>query len=212
MICVSINETTREKCVKALEGIEFAEIRLDRMNIEVEDVRNIFSQHPQLIATCRPSIMDDGKRKALLIAAVEAGASFVDIEVESDKKFKNTIIEKARNAGCRIIISYHNFKKTPKNTYLDHIIKLCFESGADVAKVACMVNSKEDNATLLGLLQGNRPLIVVGMGEKGIICRIAAPFLGSLFTYASQSIGKETAPGQLNIENLKSIIETIKNV
>jgi 3-dehydroquinate dehydratase-1 len=136
----------------------------------------------------------------------------VDIEVESDAQFRNAILEKARSLGCQVIVSYHNFKKTPKKSNLEHIISQCFESGADVAKIACMVHSEKDNALLLGLLNEERPLVVVGLGEKGKICRIAAPFLGSPFTYASLSKGKETAEGQLDWETLQQIIQALKNV
>jgi len=212
MICVSLAETTVEKCIDSLRGIDFAEIRLDKMQVEIEDINKIFSYHPKLIATCRAGTMDDDMRITMLKSAIEAGAAFVDIEVESNAQFRNAILEKARSSGCRVIVSYHNFEKTPKKSNLEHIISQCFESGADVAKIACMVHSEKDNALLLGLLNEERPLVVVGLGEKGKICRIAAPFLGSPFTYASLSKGKETAEGQLDWETLQQIIQVLKNV
>lgn len=212
MICVSITEETFEKCLYALKGIDFAEIRIDKMAVEVEDVKKIFNQHPKLIATCRPGRVDDKKRKELLLVAIEAGAAFVDVEVESDDEYKNTIIEKARSAGCRIIVSYHNFEKTPQRVELEHILNWCFDSGADIAKIACRVNSEKDNARLLGLLNETRSLVVVGIGDKGKISRVVAPLLGSPFTYASLIAGKETAEGQIDKETLKRIFQTLKDV
>ncbi len=212
MICVSLAETTVEKCIDALRRIDFAEIRLDKMQVEIEDINKIFSYHPKLIATCRAGTMDNSIRIKLLTSAIEAGAAFVDIEVESDAQFRIPILEKARSLGCQVIVSYHNFEKTPKKSNLEQIISQCFELGADVAKIACMVHSEKDNALLLGLLNEERSLVVVGLGEKGKICRIAAPFLGSLFTYASLSKGKETAEGQLDWKTLQQIIQALKNV
>ena len=212
MICVSLAETTAEKCFDALRGIDFAEIRLDKMQVEIEDVKKIFSHHPKLIATCRPGKMNDEIRIMLILTAIEAGAAFVDVEVESDAQYKNAILEKARSSGCRLIVSYHNFEKTPQKTKLEQIISQCFESGADVAKIACMIHSEKDNARLLGLLNEERPLVVVGLGKKGKISRIAAPFLGNAFTYASLSKGKETAKGQMDWKTLKQIIQVLKNV
>jgi len=212
MICVSVAEVTFEKCLYALKGIDFAEIRIDKMAVEVEDVKKIFNQHPKLIATCRPGRVDDKKRKELLLVAIEAGAAFVDVEVESDDEYKNTIVEKARSAGCLVIISYHNFEKTPQRVELEHILNWCFDSGADIAKIACRVNSEKDNARLLGLLNETRSLVVAGIGDKGKISRVVAPLLGSPFTYASLIAGKETAEGQIDKETLKRIFQTLKDV
>jgi len=144
--------------------------------------------------------------------AIEAGAAFVDVEVESDDEYKNTIVEKARSAGCRIIVYYHNFEKTPQRVELEHILNWCFGSGADIAKIACRVNSEKDNARLLGLLNETRSLVVAGIGDKGKISRVVAPLLGSPFTYASLIAGKETAEGQIDKETLKRIFQTLKDV
>lgn len=212
MICVSIAEKTAERCIRALKKVDFAEIRIDKMDVELEDIKKIFSHHPKLIATCRPGVMDDKRRKGLLLTAIKAGAAFVDVEAEASEDYKNLIIESARSAGCKVIISYHNFEKTPQRAKLDHIIDWCFESGADIAKIACRVNSEKDNARLLGLLYETRPVVVVGMGNKGKISRIVSPFLGSPFTYASLKVGKETAEGQINKDSLKRIFLSLKDV
>ena len=45
MICVSLKETNPEKLLRILKKIEFAEIRLDSMTVDVASVRDIFSQH-----------------------------------------------------------------------------------------------------------------------------------------------------------------------
>jgi len=43
------------------------------------------------------------------------------------------------------------------------------------------------------------------MGEKGIISRIFSPYFGGFFTFAS--IKELTAPGQINIEDMRKIID-----
>jgi 3-dehydroquinate dehydratase type I len=73
------------------------------------------------------------------------------------------------------------------------------------------VVSLKDNARLLGLLNDTRPVVVVGMGHKGRITRIAALLLGSPFTYASLAAGKETAEGQIDWKSLKEIYKRIKD-
>ena len=49
------------------------------------------------------------------------------------------------------------------------------------------------------------------MGSKGRITRIAAPLLGSPFTFASISKGKETAEGQIEKDTLERIVRLLKD-
>ena len=82
MICVSLAEPTLGECLAALVGLPFAEIRLDRMEgLSLEDVGTLSSSHERLIATCAPGSLPDNARKARLLAAVAAGAAYVDVEL-----------------------------------------------------------------------------------------------------------------------------------
>ena len=141
-----------------------------------------------------PVIVTDRRNKDNLIKAIEAGCDFVDIEVESPEKKK--IIEKAKLNGCQVIVSMHDFEKTPE--------KFSVEKGnADLFKIATKVNSVEDCKRLLDLLKNRNDRIVLGMGKLGTFTRIVAPLLGSYLTYAS--INQITAPGQLNLETMHAI-------
>ncbi|MBA4417832.1 MAG: hypothetical protein C0392_07970 [Syntrophus sp. (in: bacteria)] len=211
MICVSIGESSIEGCLEALKGLSFAEIRMDRIDhCTEEDARRIFSTGGTLIATCRPGALTEKGRAELLVAAIEGGASYVDIELDSGEVFKHEIIEKARSRGCRIIVSFHDYDKTPKREELLGTIAACFDTGADVAKIACRVHSEKDNARLLGLLDSDQDILVIGMGEKGRVTRIMAPILGSPFTYATLAYGKETAEGQIEEKTLRRYLDSLR--
>lgn len=209
MICVSIACCSAAECLEMLKDIHFGEIRMDLMNLTQEDIYEIFSAPVDLIATFRPGNIDEKERKGILLAAIDAGASYVDIEVESGVAFKNEIIDRARSKGCIVIVSHHDFEKTPERDELLSIVSACFESGGDIAKIACKVNSKMDNARLLGLLDSKNNIIVVGMGEMGRITRVVAPYLGSPFTYASSKKGKETTEGQIDIETIEKYMDLL---
>ena len=212
-VCVSIAEPDVDSCLKAISGQKFAEIRLDKMELDTEDVKKIFaSRTTKLIATCRPdgTIRGEQERMKVLLMAIKSGASYVDIEVEASDQYKKEIVDAARVMKCKAIISYHNYKKTPSRTELDQILGWCFDSGADIAKIACTVCSSQENARLLGLLDNSRPIVVVGMGQSGRITRILAPLLGSQFTFASLEKGKETADGQMTKKELEEIINLIR--
>ncbi|MBS3067078.1 type I 3-dehydroquinate dehydratase [Candidatus Micrarchaeota archaeon] len=211
-VCVSIGDCSVEECIKSLQDLELAEIRLDKINakLSTDDVKNIFSQKLKLIATCRATkTLNDTERKNLLLSAIDAGAAYVDIEVEASDAYKNEILNKAKSKGCKIIISYHNYESTPKKGELEQIVNWCLEAG-DIAKIACKVQSQHDNARLLSLLDTDKKIIVIGMGEKGKITRIVAPLLGSPFTYASLKEGKETAEGQISVDRLKELMRLLK--
>ncbi len=211
MICVSLAEKTLQENLAALQGIELAEIRLDKMEIDKAGIHSLFSLPKRLIATFRPGGTAEDQRKSALLTAISAGAYMVDIEVDAAVPYKEEIIRRAKERGCRVMISYHNFFKTPERAELEHIVNWCFESGAQVAKIACAVQDRRESARLLGLLDDPRILVVVGMGEAGRITRIAAPWLGSLFTYGSLSSKNETAPGQLEANFLKSLFTAMEN-
>jgi 3-dehydroquinate dehydratase-1 len=146
---------------------------------------------------------------------VEAGAAYVDIEIEAETLYKREIMQTARLQECQVILSYHNYENTPSRKQLETIIEQCFSQGADIVKIACQVHSEADSARILSLYDYPNQLhqgkiTAIGMGEKGKITRLAAPLLGAPFTYASQSTGKETAPGQLDKDKLEKILGWIR--
>jgi 3-dehydroquinate dehydratase-1 len=222
VICVSIAEPTVERCLEALQGLDFAEVRIDAMDVTVDDVKQIFSRPSRLVATFMPAgsgartdkTVDDDTRKELLMAAIEAGARYVDVEIQAEEAYKRDIMQKARMHGCKVIISFHDFQATPTKGKLEEIIALCFKEGADIAKIACKVSAVKDNIRLLGLLDKDEyhgRTVVIGMGKKGRITRITAPLLGSPFTFASHSKGKETAAGQIEKNILRDVIRLLRD-
>lgn len=208
-ICVSIYEASVPAVLREMQGLEFAEIRLDGMKIDFKDIVRIFSKQMRLVATFRPGKVQGKIRLKTLIAAIDAGASFVDVEFESDTTYKEKIMSRAHEKGCKVIVSYHNNEETPSREELERVVKSSFESGGDIVKVACMVNKVEENARLLGLLGEYRNLIVIGMGKKGNITRVASTLLGSPFTFASSSPGKETASGQIDVRRLIRLVGSL---
>jgi 3-dehydroquinate dehydratase type I len=210
MICVSIAEATFAETMEAVRRFPLAEIRMDAMRLTPDDVRRLFSGHDNLVATFRAGTATDGEREALLAAAIESGAAYVDIELASDSAYRQRLVRKAREHGCTVIISFHDYRGTPEREGLKQVVGACFAEGADIAKVACAVQSDRDAARLLGLLDDGRQIIVVGMGAKGRIVRLAAPLLGSPFTYAAIAPGRETAEGQMTHGSLTACMDAVE--
>jgi 3-dehydroquinate dehydratase-1 len=212
MICVSLAERNIEKCIESLDKVEMAEIRIDLAEYNNEEIRKLFSLRKKLIATCRPGKIKDEERVEILKIAIESGATYIDIEYEAPESYKNDLIAFAHKHGCDIIISYHNYERTPELEELEQIVDNCYKRGADLAKIATHVNVNRDNSKILSLYKAPGRLVAIGMGDLGRISRIVAPFLGAEFTYASLNDKEATATGQISYEKLNQFIREIQEI
>lgn len=186
------------------------ELRVDYIkNLTDQDLKTIREQTvKESILTCRKKDEggkyqgDERSRMKIIRQACRLGFDHIDLELSS-VNFNLPLNEKSK-----IILSFHDFKKTP-NIYDLHIIRNRMRfCQPDIIKIATMVRKVEDVRVLLRLLlekEKDEEMIVVGMGEKGRLTRILGPLLGSYLTYVSTPYG-ETAPGQINIKELKNII------
>jgi len=211
MICVSIAEPTLDDCLAAIQGLELVEVRIDKTGLSLSDIKQLFSGPVKMVATCRPGKRTEEERTAVLLAAVAAGAAYVDIEVDAPRALREAVLTAAREKGCRVIVSYHNFTETPLKHHLLQVIEECFDLGADIAKIICRVQNSQDCVRMLSLYESRKNVIALGMGKLGVITRIAAPFLGAPLTYASLAPGKETAEGQPDLKTLQAVIKFVQN-
>lgn len=208
-ICVSLSEKNAESAIAVGRKFPFVEVRLDYGEYTAPEIKYIFRSLKNTIATCRPGRYDDKARLLLLVAALNSGARFVDIEIEASTKFKKTLVSLAQKRKARSIISYHNFKLTPSKKALKGVITKAKRAGANVVKIATHVRNEKDVKTLLSVLSEHDNLVVVGMGEAGKAVRIASPMLGGIFTFAAPEVGKETAPGQIEFQALRQIYSSL---
>lgn len=209
MICVSLLKKTVDEVVEALSRLPLAEVRLEQLELTQKDVERIFHCNTKIVATNRPNGQSEQQRAQVLAWAIEAGAAYIDLEIESNTSFKTPLIEQAKAADCKVIISYHNYDSTPDAEELRRILDTCFWHGADIAKIACLVSSTAEAARIMGLGDMDRPVIPLGMGEAGKITRVAAPFVGAPFTFASMN-GEVTAPGQIDMDVLEKMYTQLK--
>lgn len=211
MICVSINENTIDATVIAIKNIVFAEIRLDLIeDLTFEGLEHIINANKSLIITFRSGKVDEALRILYLSRAIELGVKFIDIEIETEQKTSAEIIHKAKHFKTKVIMSYHNYEKTPSlNELLSKVVQ-SKKMGADFVKIATFINSPKENIILMNLLGQTNKTIVIGMGKKGKISRVMAFFFGSPFTFASISEGKETADGQLDYKSMECILRALQ--
>ena len=205
MICVSLGEMPFVSCLQVAATWPLVEARLDLMKLVPEKIEILAMQCRQWIATCRPDNYTEQERTTLLAAAIRSGATYIDIEYESESAYRQTLIDLAKQYRCKVIISYHNFESTPDIGTLNQIIRHSEVMGADLVKLAVTANSMADCAVIMSLYGQHNHLIAFAMGEAGKITRVAAPFLGAEFTFASVDEAHLTAPGQLTASQIEVI-------
>jgi len=210
MICVPIIEGNLNTCFDALNKADLIEIRFDKVKFNDYEIKKIFETR-RAIATFRPDKTTNDERIEVLTKAIKNGAKYIDIEIENDESYIRELKRIARENNTQVIISYHNFEYTPSKEKLKEILFSCYELGADVAKIATMVNEITDNIRLLSLYEYKKRMVILGMGDIGKITRIASLFLGAEFTFASFDDTKSSAPGQISINNFKRILHLLNN-
>lgn len=216
MICTTIQNRTLEEIMNLLESseprIQMAEIRLDRCPLSIEEIEYLFSSSDTpLVATCR--VVDDGngtweEAEEKLTAAVEAGAAFLDLEIEAPKEIGKRLRRACTEYGTTMIRSSHFFAGTPSDQVLRNTVEKCRKFGGEIVKIAAMATSEEDVARVLALYSSiastnsaaetQRPveLVAFSMGEIGKVSRLDCLKLGSPFTYAALNENEAAAPGQ----------------
>lgn len=237
MICTTIQNKTAEQILEALEQCEMAEIRLDRCDLSAKQIEDIFSSDVPLVATCRiaevaatePALQElpepSRQAKALQIAerrlvrAIEAGARYVDVELEAPKEMSKRVRNAAHESGTVFIRSYHDFEATASTEALKAVVEKCLYHGADMVKVVTTANTAEDVDKVMSLYAwcdaekeagrsstrketinpgtlADGGLIAFCMGEAGRQSRMDALKYGAPYTYASLSTEESAAPGQ----------------
>jgi len=208
MICVSVSH--KDQLEKAIaSGAAMLELRLDLIGETPDRLIPAIPKSIQTVVTCRPGIHKEEERAALLKHGLELGAAFVDVETESSDVFLNNIQKCAELNNAKLILSYHNFERTPGLEDLESVMIGCFERGGDIAKIATRVHGTDDVLNLIALYNLPGQKVILGMGALGRILRIVGPYLGGVFTFASLEEGKETAPGQLSIKEMNDIYKVI---
>ena len=115
--------------------------------------------------------------------------------------------------NIKVIISNHDFNKTPnKEEIIERLCKMQ-ELNADLPKIAVMPKTPSDVLILLSATNemvtkyADRPIITMSMAGDGLISRISGEVFGSALTFGSAK--KASAPGQIPVSELSNILNVI---
>ena len=109
---------------------------------------------------------DEESRTAELLKALDLGAQFVDIELQT-KNLRQIVETIRKKAKC--IVSFHDWEKTPPLRKLETAVRRELAVGADICKVTAKAVTFDDNAIFLELIGRfpGVPLIATSFGPMG---------------------------------------------
>ena len=221
-VCVAIIGDTAAEMVEKAQGIyrenAFLEFRLDYLPkplAALPKLKQFLAEHPEVtaIGTCRREANGgkfEGNNAAELEVLTKSAASgfhLIDLELQTAEEIKPQELEKLRSRGAGLVLSYHDFMSTKD---LDGMFERMKPYDPEFIKIVSTARTLSDNVAMLHFLDRAHDMAsVVGicMGEQGIISRILGPRAGSSFTFASATVGEETAPGQISV---RTLVETYR--
>ena len=235
MICTTIQNRNLKQIYEALEKCEMAEIRLDRCDLSPKDIDELFTADIPLVATCRiaevmatePSLQapeltaQSREIKAMqiaekkLIRAIEAGARYVDVEMEAQKQMSKRVRQAAHENGTIFIRSYHDFEGTDSLEALKALVEKCLYHGADMVKIVTTAHSQSDVDKVMSLYDWCRKsvasladggLVAFCMGDAGSQSRIDCLKYGAPYTYVAFTEDEAAAPGQWPVDEMMNAV------
>ena len=187
----------------------FADIENEEVRRQAfDELREILGEVPLLftIRTRREGgeadLSADQYLKVVSDAIRDEKADLVDVEISLAHEF-----------GIKTIASSHDFSQTPKKEQI--IMTLCKmqELEADIPKMAVMPQRERDVLVLLDAtlsmkeLHAQTPVITMAMGRNGVVSRLSGEVFGSAVTFGTA--GAQSAPGQIDAEELRKILELL---
>lgn len=179
-------------------------------------IRDVMTDKP-LLFTFRSA--KEGGEQALSVehyialnrAAVDSGlVDMIDLELFTGDELVKATVEHAHAKNVFVIMSNHDFHKTPAAEEIVQRLRKMQELGADIPKIALMPQNKADVLTLLSATlemqerYADRPIITMSMAKTGVISRLSGEIFGSAATFGA--VKKASAPGQISVTDLRTVL------
>ncbi len=189
------------------EGADIIEIRVDLFENRdpefiKEKIESVHKKGLETILTIR-SEREGGKRvegREKLFGYLSPLSDYTDIELSSTNLL-GFVRQIVKSSGKKLIVSLHDFKSTPPGWLIGEYLREMYRWGADIAKIAVTPQTGEDVARLLCFsrrVSGKK--IIIAMGDKGKVTRVAGYIFDSVITYSF--VGRATAPGQIPLKEM----------
>ena len=150
----------------------------------------------------------------LNLDAISTGLiDLIDVELFTGDDLVTSVIEAAHRNNIKVVISNHDFERTPAKKEIVSRLQRMQNLGGDIPKLAVMPIDKSDVIALLTATEemysnyADRPIVTMSMGKTGVISRICGEYFGSAITFGS--VGNASAPGQIPADDLFNLLEQV---
>jgi 3-dehydroquinate dehydratase/shikimate dehydrogenase len=212
-LCVAITPRTTDEALQHMARLgrtaDMLELRADAMD-ECDLPRVLAARTVPIIVTNRAAAeggfrtQDEARRLDLLVEAVRLGADYVDVELAALTRFLQ-LADGVPRERTRLIVSVHDFQRMPDDLVAT-AKRIDATAAADVVKVVGTARTPEDNLACFEALRSvSKPAIALAMGETGQASRVLAGKFGAWLTFASETDGAESAPGQITLDEMRNL-------
>lgn len=229
-ICVPIVGTTKEELLQEVEALQSLSVDVVEWRMDwFKEIENLEAAK-EMVKTLREALKDTAllatfrsKKEggelevstAYYVALNKAiadseCADLIDVELFTGEHEVKDLVAYAHAHGVKVIMSNHDFDKTPSYDEILTRLKAMQNFDADIPKIAVMPTCKKDVLTLLQATNdmhetyADRPIITMSMAGTGVISRLCGEVFGSALTFGAAK--KASAPGQMNVEDLHTVL------
>lgn len=201
--------------VDLFEGVE----DLQEVSVMLSELRTLLGDLP-LLFTFR-SHREGGNKEIsdnyyveLNGLAIRTGlVDMIDVELFNSDKVRDSLVAIVKEHQVVVVMSNHDFTKTPEKDEIVNRLRKMQEYGADIPKIAVMPTNVSDVLTLLDATNtmktqyADRPIITMSMAGTGVISRMSGELFGSSFTFAAGKAA--SAPGQIPVSDLRAVLDIL---
>lgn len=231
-VCVSVISDNHQSIITDL--IKLKDLEIDLIELRIDYFKELLNQskleelfkmiatldiRQALILTYR-SVKEGGLGELsheqyinLYRLALQSDAfDIYDVELSSGTNTIITLTNIIHEANRKVIMSNHDFTRTPSLDTMLEKIKQMDSLEADIIKLAVMPEDYKDVLLVLEMtLRANeiydKPIVTMSMSSLGIATRILGEQFGSAITFGKDD--KESASGQIEVRSLNTALKII---
>ena len=232
-VCVPIVGKTREGIISAAKDLKVIKLDLVEWRVDhyedvedIEKVKETLSKLREILGdltilfTFR-SLKEGGDKeiskeyyaKLNKEVCLTKDIDLIDVELFTGDEVVADIVEYANNHNVKVVMSNHDFDKTPSQDEIVNILCKMQDLKADLPKIAVMPQNTKDVLTLLCATNemvtkyAKTPIVTISMGGLGIISRLTGETFGSAVTFGSAEVA--SAPGQMQVNELYKVLNLL---
>jgi len=232
-ICVPLVGKTREGIISAAKDLKAIKLDLVEWRVDhyedVEDIEKVKETLSKLRETLGDltilftfrSLKEGGDKevsteyyaKLNKEVCLTKNTDLIDVELFTGDEVVADIVQYANNHNVKVVMSNHDFDKTPSQDEIVNILCKMQDLKADLPKIAVMPQNTKDVLTLLCATNemvtkyAKTPITTISMGNLGMVSRLSGETFGSALTFGSAKVA--SAPGQIQVNELYKVLNII---